>query len=859
MTDQAAWTEINRLFEELVDLAPEDRRSRLAAYGGPEHVRREVEGLLAALSSGEFRLEPSPGASHLTLGGETALLVISLAGRRLGPWAVLREIGRGGMGAVYEAVRADDQFQKRVAVKTLTRGADSAVVARRFQQERQILATLEHPNIATLIDGGVTEEGLPYLVMEFVDGASPIDQYCLAAKLPLRERLDLFRQVCTAVQYAHRNLVVHRDLKPTNVLVSSDGNIKLVDFGIAKLLEGNPLGHDSLTETGLRAFTTSFASPEQVRGDPISTSTDVYSLGAMLYLLVTGRLPLEIAQLTPVEALRRIAEATPPPPSKVCTAEAAAAMGFGTRERLARELAGELDDIVLAALRKEPERRYGTVAAFSDDVKRFLQGQQVSARPDTWRYRVRAFTRRNPRLVVMAAVAVAALVLGTAAATWQAYHAGVARNLAQAEAARSSRVVSFIEQMLATPTQGALTEATVQIIDQAVERARNELADDPIARAAVYRTAANAFAVHNYHDRALPLLDSAMALDRRFRGAESTELGRDLVIAALLAYSRGRIDSAVAHAGTAVRLLKAFPSDRPIDLSNALLYHSFALTYAGRAVEGLAVAREGLDHESRSRTVLLPYFHSAAGEALIFSGDAAGGEREYRRAAALYDSMPPPERVERGIAEMAIANTLVRRGALEEAKSHARKALEVFLRHWGPDHAYTARVHGILAGIALRQGDSATAASQTARLVTALDHGRHGLVDRATIESDLARIYLATGRPELTIQRVSRMLATYREELNVAPHSMSNLESFLGFAYIAAGNLSAAIAPLRHSASLMEKLFGEDHLITRRVASELLSAAAATNDTATWTQFQRLAPPESLQAIRSRARRINPR
>lgn len=854
MGREADWSAVDALFAELVDLPPPERAARLAAYPGDPAVPAEVAELLAALAEDRVDLEPSPGASHLTLAGTSATLDISLAGRRLGPWAVVREVGRGGMGAVYEAFRADDQYQKRVAIKTLAGGADREAVARRFQQERQILASLEHPGIATLLDGGVTDEGLPYLVMEFVDG-EPLDRFCEVRRVPLRERLDLFRQVCAAVQHAHRNLVVHRDLKPSNILVSADGVVTLVDFGIAKLLADHPAHGATLTETGARAFTTGYASPEQIRGEPISTATDVYSLGVTLYRILAGRLPFDLAQRSAPEAVRMICEEPATAPSRTCTDAAAREARLPGRAALARELAGELDDIVLAALRKEPERRYPTVAALSDDLKRYLQGQQVSARPDTWRYRVRSFGRRNRPLVAAAGLGLLFLAAGAGLATWQAMQAARERDRARDEAARSSRIVSFIEQTLAAPVHGALTEGAIQLLDHAVGRAVAELADDPLARAAVYRTAASAFTIHVRGERARPLLDSALALDRRHAGEESAEVGRDLTILARLAYLAGRLDSAVHYSSEAVRLLRSRPSDRPADLATALLYHSFALTYAGRPEEALVVAREGLALEgSRLPATLRPYLTMAVGEAEVFRGQFAEGEAAYRRALTEYDSLPLSEPAERGVAELGVANLLSNRGAHAEAESHARRALAILERHWGPEHSYTGRAHAVLGRLALARGAPEAARAEFASALGALEGGRLGLVDRVSIELDYARGLVAVGGADEAVARLRTLLESSADELAPSPLLMSLVEEYTGEVLIRARRLGDARPLLEAAHQRRVALFGAGHPFSRTTATTLVFLAGAVGDDSLASRHAAVLSADSVRAISGRGR-----
>jgi non-specific serine/threonine protein kinase/serine/threonine-protein kinase len=337
-----------------------------------------------------------------------------LEGRRIGAYRILGEIGRGGMGVVYRAVRADDAFQKTVALKVVRGQGGWSDVEHRLERERHILARLQHPNIAAVFDGGTTEEGQPYLVMELVEGR-PITEYCAANALGTRARLEMVRAVCDAVQYAHRNLVVHRDLKPGNILVGDDGRPKLLDFGIAKLLAAGVDPDVAPTATMLPMMTPEYASPEQVRGETVTTSSDIYSLGVVLYELLTGQRPYAVQTDSLEGIVRAVCDSAPPLPSTV--------VGRGdapTRPALRGELRGDLDTIVLKALRKEPSRRYLTAQDLSEDIRRHLEGRPVLARADTLGYRVLKFTRRHKGAVAAAALVMMSLVGGIVATARQA-------------------------------------------------------------------------------------------------------------------------------------------------------------------------------------------------------------------------------------------------------------------------------------------------------------------------------------------------------------------------------------------------------------------------------------------------------
>ncbi len=431
------------LLDAALQLPASERNAFLAAACGDDtELQREAESLLLSFEQASSFIEAPvfAGASDFLLADDQPM-----EGRQIGHYKIVRELGRGGMGAVYLAERADE-YREQVALKIVKRGMDTDFVVRRFRHERQILASLNHPNIARLLDGGTTEDGLPYFVMEYIAG-EPIDQYCDHHNLTIQERLKLFRTVCAAVQYAHQNLVIHRDLKPGNILITADGTAKLLDFGIAKILNPEISQTVEKTATLMRLMTPEYASPEQVRGELVTTASDVYSLGVVLYELLTGHRPYRITSILPSDIERIICEQEPTRPSTAITREEERATASGatqkitpetvsrTREgqleKLRRRLSGDLDNIVLMALRKEPSRRYTSVEQFSEDLRRHLEGLPVIARSDTLGYRTSKFMQRHKAGVAAAALILLSLIAGLITTIWQARRAQAAQARAE--------------------------------------------------------------------------------------------------------------------------------------------------------------------------------------------------------------------------------------------------------------------------------------------------------------------------------------------------------------------------------------------------------------------------------------------
>jgi serine/threonine protein kinase/tetratricopeptide (TPR) repeat protein len=457
------WRRIDEIFQQAADLAAPDRDAFLVRECGSDlELRHEVESLLGYDGTPPSHLDDVIRTAAAKVADEHSS---SVAGQRIGPYELIRPIGKGGMGSVYLAVRADDTFRKQVALKVVKRGMDTDFVLSRFRHERQILAALEHPNIARLLDGGATNDGLPFFVMEYVEG-QPITTYCREQKAPLAERIQMFRHVCSAVTAAHQNLVVHRDIKPGNILVTKEGVPKLLDFGIAKMLHGD-ISTTSITQTmtGMRMLTPDYASPEQIRGEAITTATDVYSLGVLLFELLTGRAPYAFPSGSILEVQRVICETEPPPPSSV-------------GGELRRQLQGDLDNIVLMAMRKEPARRYVSVNQLSEDLRRYEEGLPVVARKDTVLYRTSKFIRRHRVTVLAGALLFLSLVGGIAATTYQARVA--ARRFGQVRMLANSFLFEFHDSIANVPGATKARELVVRKGLEYLDALAAEASGDPI-------------------------------------------------------------------------------------------------------------------------------------------------------------------------------------------------------------------------------------------------------------------------------------------------------------------------------------------------------------------------------------------
>jgi eukaryotic-like serine/threonine-protein kinase len=823
------WKQVREIFDRAVELEPPERDRLVAELAGDDvELGREVLGLLSALDREGGRLERL--RPFEVFEGEAT----EPAGIRLGAYRLLREVGEGGMGSVYEAVRDDDQFEKRVAIKLIRRGMASEGLVRRFRQERQILAGLEHPHIARLLDGGTTADGRPYLVMEYVDG-EPVTRYCEGNQLSLRDRLHLFVAVCDAVQHAHRHLVVHRDLKPGNILVSPDGGVKLLDFGVAKLMpEPGRGGVDpQATATLHRPFTPAYASPEQVRGEPVTTATDVYSLGVILYELLAGRHPFDLEVRSPLEMVQRL-ETEPARPSEAATLPGAGSPAF----RLRRTQARELDNIVLKAMRKEPARRYGSVEQLAEDVRRFLDGRPVLAQRDTVGYRLRKLGWRHRTGVAAAALVLASLVGGVAVASSQARRAAIERDRAQVEARKAERISSFLVDMLRAPDPWveARDVRVSELLAGAAARAADEFAADPEVLAEVQTAVGMSYAGLGSFDDAEPLLASALRIRRGLPGTTPIELAMSLRHYAGLLLYRGDPERAEPLLREALALIRSTTPEDSMLLANlrgqmgSLLQARGAWEEAGREHEAvLALRRDLLGPEHPDVAQSLNDLAVVRGQ----QGDFAAAERLLREAVEIQRAAMGPDHPDLAAGLTNLGFITAEQGRFEAADSFYREGLALRTRVLGPEHPDVAWTHYNYATMLHERGDFA-GAEQNARQVLALRG--HTLPDEHPL---VAASLQVVGRSLAARNRTAEAEGLLRESLAVRRATLptghwltASAESVLGDCLSDRGRLAEAEPLLLSGYEGLLAATGPDHPRTREAADRLARFYILCGDTA---------------------------
>ncbi len=842
---------VQELFDAALELSLESRAAYLdeACRADPD-LRRGVGDLLAVLDRAHTN-ELFPPLADAPRG----LLAF---GERIGPYRVLHELGAGGMGVVFLAERED--IQKRVALKLVREGGlASGDRVRRFLLERQVLARLEHPNIARLLDAGVTELRLPYFAMEYVSG-TPIDRYCDERRLPIAERLSLFRTVCEAVHHAHQNLVVHRDLKPSNILVTADGQVKLLDFGIAKLLAQHESSSEEAAHTGLLMLTPEYASPEQVRGEPVTTASDIYSLGVVLYQLLTGHRPYRFDARTPAEIERVVCRESAPRPSDVVTRTVTGTQVAATHvpltpewvgvarnispERLRRRLRGDLDTMVMKALSKEPGRRYVSAAQFADDLRRHLVGLPVLARKDTASYRAGKFLRRHLVGVVAVVVLVSTLVTGVVSTAWQAQRAEAQRIVAEERFrdVHSLATTVLFEIHDAIADLPGATRARALIVDRGLDYlgrlTRQSQGDETLER------------------------ESAEAYIR-LGMAQGYPTGANL---GDLAGARGSLVRALALASP---LVAAHPEDLRSRRTLALAYEKLGdvKAWTGDVAGAVQDARSALHHwallaESQPSSfrarLSLAISTIKLGDLLGHPsfpnlGDRPAAEAQYRRALELMETAPPDSAGQRGktrqvgLAQERLGAMLRLEGRLDESLAAFERSLALREGLAREDGTSTEAARDVavsregLCEVQRLRGDLGTALRHCEAAVTLYqdlrdaDRGNvQGLSDLATARSALSSVLASQGRRTAAVAELDGSTELLHEFLQANP---GNLRAGRELArnLLTATLLRVQLASMAASSGRPDTLLRSaqaQYAEGRRALRESLAGAATVDDSA---------------------------
>jgi serine/threonine-protein kinase len=896
-------TRVDEAFDRALDL-PEDQVERFLSElreSDPE-VHAEVRALWDAHVRTEGVLE-APAMEAVARAADDALQSI-----RIGPYRTLREIGRGGMALVYLAERADGQFERQVAIKVIRGRPDALELHSRFLAERQILASLDHPNIARLLDGGLSPGGLPYLVMEYVDGL-PITEFCDRKRLTVEERLHLFRSVCEAVHYAHQNLIIHRDLKPTNILVTEDRQVKLLDFGIAKLL--NPEQSTApVTRTDHRVMTPEYASPEQVQGLPLTTGSDVYSLGIVLYQLLCGHRPYDLANKSALEVLQLVCERDPDRPStrsrhdevirwpdgttrEVLAQDVSAARNVSP-DRLHRRLKGDLDNIVMMSLRKEPGRRYGSALLLGQDIERYLTGLPVTAHRGTTWYRAGKFLRRHRAQSAAAALAAVSLLGGTGAALWQGRVAARERDraedaLAQAEQAlaQSLEVKDFLitlfeandpgEARGATPTAGDLLARGVDRVE--------ELEGQPAVQAEMLDAIGRVYQSLGRFEDARPYLAQALELRRQVFGDSDPLVAESLERMGNILRLTGAYAEAEPYFRESLDLGRRLLGPESPRIATTLNNLSILLRTVGRYQEAEALVREALEIWQRAETDMdseLAFALRNLGWLRSLQGDPEGAERYYRQALEMRRGLE--EDLEVAGMEILIADLLLARDDWQGAGELYRGALETRRVYLGDDHPYTASTINNLGLVARAAGDPveaerlhrqalATWAEQLGEehaynawgmndlSMALLDQGR--LQEAEELQRDaleLRRKLLGEGHPDIALslhnlgviraargqidqaeEHLAEALALRRDRLGAAHPSVAVTLRELAALEERQGRTAEALGMYERALDVTVDAFGQQHGRSRALYADLARVHGALGQPAEAARYRRLA------------------
>jgi len=837
MIPRARWQKIQSLFEEVVDSGPEERIARLASScQGDSDLRESVEALLASDERTEDPLINAIGAAAESLLEEHQ---DRLLGTRVGPYRVVSILGQGGMSTVYRAERDDSQYHQTVAIKVLHHATLHPRMRSRLHSERHILATLDHPSIARLIDSGDLEDGTPYLVMEHVDGES-IDVYCDSRTLFVRERLEMFVQVCTAVQYAHRNLIVHRDIKAANIFVTGDGTAKLLDFGIAKLLAPESLSHTlPVTRLQERILTPENAAPEQVLGRAITTATDIYSLGVLLYQLLTGRSPYRLLSYSQLQLERAICMDDPARPSQMVVSKLSGENDADrsrisdrrglSPQRLRTRLGGDLDAIVGMAMRKEPDRRYPSVEAFAADVQRHLTGRPVRARQGDWRYHAAKFLRRH----ALPAIGIAAVMVGLSVVAgvtlWQNHRIELAREATAQERDRAQQVSAFLVDVFsqADPftAQGQQPTAS-DLLDRGAQKILSNSNLQPEVRAQLLESIGLAYRRQGLSERAVPLLEQAVAIRRDERPLDRHRVAAALANLAQALTDGGHLVSAEAYLQQALQMSRSGDDVPTVESADILQqFGQFELSAKSDPEAASKLFRESLeiyraDVGNQSPAVASILNNLADSE--VWTADYALAERDEREAIRIFQATVNRNHPDHATALENLGIILTERGKFREAEQMLSEALDIETNVFGANNQRVANIQSHLGILYDREGDlprAVQATQQAVRLATDKLGTSHYLTGYYL--DSLANLYLRANDLPAAENYARQSLDVYSHALPARHLYVASTRQLLGDVLVQRGKLAAAEVELRAAVDINTALAGADSWRTARSQASL--------------------------------------
>jgi serine/threonine-protein kinase len=804
-------------FDELIDLESGERAARLAALAEDDpDVARIVASMLAADAAAEGPLERLQEDVAEVAGRRLLGEATQPAFERLGAWRLLERLGTGGMGEVWAGEREVGGFAQRAAIKLVRSGLASEAVVARFALERQVLARLDHPAIARVLDGGVAPDGRPWFAMERVDG-EPITTWARRAGLSVERRLELMIEVCRAVDAAHRSLVVHRDLKPSNILVTADGHPKLLDFGLAKLLE--PELDPQLTHTEMRALTPAYAAPEQVLGEPVTTATDVWGLGVVLFELLTGELPHRRGTRSGAALARQVEHESIEGPSAVVRRAGG--------EPWPRRLGGDLDTLVLQTLRREPERRYPTAAALADDLARLLAGRPIRARGDALGYRAGKFVRRHRVAVSAAALVLLSLVGGLVAALVSARHA-------ERQARRAVEVQKFLVGLFAAadPDQSLGAEVTArQLLDAGVAELERGLTGEPEVQAALFDTVAQIERRIGRYDSAERLARGAVERRESLAGADSSAAAAARLTLAEVLHARGELDPAVAEFEQALAVLARRPGADPAEVTRGLAGLASSEYYRGQTERALALADEVLERQRRAHGdahAETAMARLARGQMHELAGRYEAARADIEAALAVLESTLGPEHPRTSEARLALAELVGFLGDRPRAQQLFAQATAALRRALGDDHVLVGHALVKHALVFLNDGRSADAdrvLGEALAIFTALGH-----FEAASCERLLGHSLLTQDRPAEAAERFARAHEQFRSRLGERHvYTLAALGN-LGTARVRQGDLRAGRKALVDAIAGLEQVQGESSDDLRQPLLSLGEAARREGD-----------------------------